>query len=59
MNRILAAALALCAPIAAYAAPVSCMPHAPEGRAPQWAVDLVKQRGGITASRQAQARAFG
>jgi hypothetical protein len=40
MNRVLAAALALtlCAPVAAHANPVSCMPNAPEGRAPQWAV---------------------
>jgi hypothetical protein len=37
-------ALALASPVAAK--PQSCMPNAPYGRAPQWAVDLVRQRGG-------------
>src|SRR5271166_1210390 len=32
------------------ARPQSCMPNAPYGRAPQWAVDVVKQRGGNIAT---------
>jgi hypothetical protein len=30
----------------AQAAPRSCMPNAPYGSAPQWALDVVKHRGG-------------
>ena len=33
-----------------WAKPRSCMPDAPNGRAPQWAVDVVKRRGGNIAT---------
>jgi hypothetical protein len=48
MTRLTAAALvAACALMGpAQADPQSCMPNAPYGRAPQWAVDVVKHRGG-------------
>jgi hypothetical protein len=41
------AALVMVAPVGnAHAAPVSCMPNAPYGSAPQWAWDVMKKRGG-------------